>query len=228
MNRAHSQPDVAGAIRRSSRARARLRWRRRGVALMTALLAVGLAGAGTWSIDKMTGNDVLEAAVTKAQSLADMLGQRSPGTRLEGQLTKTKHARLLSKRVTPARSPKATMTDLAQLLDAAPPLALPVDFAAPPQAAMTTPSFGDFFVPPPAAGPPGTLPPANVTPANVTPANVTPGGVTPAAFPTSEPKALVLVPSAVPEPGAWAMMLTGFALIGWKMRRRPLLSLKLG
>jgi hypothetical protein len=31
----------------------------------------------------------------------------------------------------------------------------------------------------------------------------------------------VITPQAVPEPGTWALMLLGFGLIGWILRRRP-------
>src|SRR5258707_712652 len=41
----------------------------------------------------------------------------------------------------------------------------------------------------------------------------------PVRFPTSEPRE-ELSPSAVPEPGTWAMMLFGFGMIGWRVRRR--------
>ena len=218
MNRAHLQPDVAGAIRRSSKARAALRSRRRKVAALTAMLAIALAGAGTWSIGEITGNDVVEAAVAKVGSVADMLGQRSPGERTKAQLTKTKHARLLSKQAKPAISPKASMTDLARLLDVAPPAPLPVNVGVPPlQIAMATPSLGDIIVQPPAAGSPGTPPGAP-------PVVLPPGGSTPISVPTPQPRSLVLVPSAVPEPSTWATMLLGFALIGWTVRRARSLS----
>lgn len=221
MNRAYSQPDVAGAIRRSSKARAALRSRRRRVAALTAVLAIALAGAGTWSIGEITGNDVVEAAAAKVDSLAAMLGQRSPGERTQAQLTKTKHSRQLSKQAKPAISPKATMTDLARILDVAPPAPLPVNAGAPPvQMAMATPSLGDIIVSPPAAGSPGSPPGAP-------PIVLPPGGSTPSTIPTPQPRSLVLVPSAVPEPGTWASMLLGFALIGWTLRRGRSLSPKL-
>ena len=214
MNRAHSQPDLAGALRRSRQARAALRSRRRRKVALSVFLAVALCGAGTFSIGEITGNDVVDAAVQRVQSLADMLGQRSPGTRTESELTKTKHARVLAKHVTPAIAPKANMTDLARLLDVAPPALLPVNVAAPPpELAMKPPSLGEIIVPPPAAGPPDTPPPGSSPPGLI--------------VPTPQSKPLVQVPSAVPEPGTWATMLLGFALIGWKLRRNPSLAIKL-
>ena len=217
MNRARSQPNVASAIRRSAKGRAALRSRRRRVAALTAVIAVALAGAGTWSTGEFTGNDVVEAAVAKVGNLSEMLGQRSPGERTEAQLNKTKHARVISRQSRPSISPKAAMTDLARLLDVAPPAQLPINVVTPSaQMAMTAPLLGDIVIPPPAAGAP-------VTPPGSSP----PGGIIPETVPTPGPKVLVPVPSAVPEPGTWATMLLGFALIGWTMRRSARLSLKL-
>ena len=81
MTRVDTKPDIARAIRRSRRTRAALVARRRRLAAVAALLAVSLAGAGTWSIGALTGTDMVEAAVTQAQSLGDLLGRRSPGER---------------------------------------------------------------------------------------------------------------------------------------------------
>ena len=215
MHRRDSRPDIQRAIRRSSRARAaRQRRRRRSAALLT-LLAVSLAGGGIWSIGAATGNDMIEAAVAKAQSLADLIAQRSPGARTEGQLTKTKHARALAKlRTTPAnRQPStpavakpATKTDMAQLVDLlnGPPL-IPaaVDLQQPlPLAELSPvpPSLGDIVFPGSSPSPPG-------------------GGSPPATFPGTGPKQPIIPPPAVPEPGTWATMLLGFGLIGWRMRR---------
>jgi hypothetical protein len=39
-------------------------------------------------------------------------------------------------------------------------------------------------------------------------------------YPTEQPRAELPPSSAVPEPGTWAMMLTGFGLIAWRVRRR--------
>jgi hypothetical protein len=38
--------------------------------------------------------------------------------------------------------------------------------------------------------------------------------------PTAQPREDLSLTSAVPEPGTWAMMLTGFGLIAWRVRRR--------
>jgi len=215
MTRVDTKPDIARAIRRSRRTRAALVARRRRLAAVAALLAVSLAGAGTWSIGALTGTDMVEAAVTQAQSLGDLLGRRSPGERTEALLTKSKHAKPLARQhragappaqKQPAAAPKVNMTDVARLLQAPPP-----DFGSPPAplALLTPPSVGEIVAPPPGASPPGVSPPGSGSPPG--------GGSPPPSFPTP-PK--ITVPSAVPEPGTWATMLLGFALVGWRVRRR--------
>src|SRR4051812_16387201 len=97
MDRVDTQPDIERAIRRSRAGRAAQQRSRRHAAALMAVFAVSLTGGGIWTIGALTGNDMVEAAVTKAQSLADLLSQRSPGARTEGQLTKTKHARVLAR-----------------------------------------------------------------------------------------------------------------------------------
>lgn len=218
MTRVDTKPDIARAIRRSRRTRAALAARRRRSAAIAALVAVSLAGAGTWSIGALTGADMVQAAVTQAKSLADLLGQRSPGERTVALLTKTKRAKPLARlhqvagppaKKQPALAPKVNMSDIGRLLQGPPP-PLPVSppelgSLSPPIALATPPSLGGIVVPPSSGSPPG-------------------GGSPPASFPTPPPK--ILVPSAVPEPGTWATMLLGFALIGWRVRRRGTLQPK--
>lgn len=210
MTRVDTKPDIARAIRRSRRTRAALATRRRRVAAIAALFAVSLAGAGTWSIGALTGADMVQAAVTQAQSLSDLLAQRSPGERTEALLTKTKHAKPLARlhqvasppaKKQPALTPKVNMTDIARLLQAPP----PVDLGRPlvPMAMLAPPSLGQIVAPPSGSSPPGGSPPG--------------GGSPPVSYPTPP---TITVPSAVPEPGTWATMLLGFALIGWRVRRR--------
>jgi hypothetical protein len=211
MNRVDTKPDIARAIRRSRRTRAAIAARRRRSAAIAALLAVSLAGAGTWSICALTGADMVQAAVTQARSLADLLGQRSPGERTVALLTKTRHAKPLALqhhiaapavKKQPVLAPKVNMTDIGRLLEAPP----PPEFGRPlaPVALLTPPSVGEIVVPPSGSPPPGGSPPG--------------GGPPPVSNPTPPPN--IIVPSAVPEPGTWATMLLGFALVGWRVRRR--------
>jgi len=201
------QRDVARAIRRSRKARAAMRARRRRTALV-GVLAVALAGAGTFFVTGVTGSDLAHAAVSQAKSLTDLLDARSPGERTEAQLTKTKRARALAKhRVGPAavhRQPSKQMVELAQLLTSQP--LAPVSLEQPlPLSAISSPTPLQTII----GG--GVMPPGG-------------GGGGPVTFPTTQPRQVITGPSAVPEPGTWATMLLGFGFIGWRMRRarRPI------
>lgn len=224
MDRAHPEPDIARAVRRSRRSRAAMRARRRRSALLVGLIAAALAGAGTWSIGALGGNDMVEAAVNQAKSLADLLQGRSPGERTQGELTKTKHKHALAKmRAAPrARTdevvqPKVAVVELAKLLESPP--AAPLVAEAPPSFTpfdFTPPSIGTIVTPPPGELPPGS-PPGGSPPGGSPPGGSPPGS----APPGTPPKIIVPVPPAVPEPGTWATMLIGFALIGWRARSQP-------
>jgi hypothetical protein len=157
---------------------------------------------------------MVAAAVSQAQDLAELLSQRSPGTRTAAELTKTKHARTAAKL---RAQPKAPATPR----HAAPPAAnAPIELAALLKSpvvpvGLTAPGGSSPIAPPPSLGSifgstPGT--------GDFTPPGGGGGGT--ATFPTEQPRELVPVTSAVPEPGTWAMMLMGFGLIGWRLRRR--------
>jgi PEP-CTERM motif len=210
--------NVARAIRRSRRLRAAQQRRRRRSAALIAILAVALTGGGVWTIGAATGNDMVEAAVTRAQSLADLIAHRSPGARTEGQLTKTKHARALAKlraapaphirQPAPAAAPKEDMAHLAQLLQGPALVPVPVDLQRPL-------ALAELSAPPPTLG--GIIfpgPGSDSTP---------PGGSPPPTFPGTGPKQPIVPPPAVPEPQSWALMLLGFGIIGWRMRARTTL-----
>jgi hypothetical protein len=148
---------------------------------------------------------VVEAAVSKAQDLADLLSERSPGTRTEDQLTK--HPRAAAKPRThlklgvPPIAPDAPKT--AALVDLLLPAAVPVEIAS----AELPPPFAPPTLGAVLASTPGFTPPVG-----------SPGGM--ATFPSSEPREALPPASAVPEPGTWATMLIGFGLIAWRVRRR--------
>jgi len=197
--------NVSRAIARSRAVRARVARRRRRNAALVACL-VGVVGLPIgWTLAEPAGA-VVEAAVGKAQDLADLLSQRSPGTRTQDELTK--HAR------------------------AAPKLRIAPKPAAHPQA----PALVDLFQPrlvsvevastePPPFSPPATLQTLLASTPGSTPPGDTKGGS--ATFPSSEPRELVPPTSAVPEPGTWAMMLMGFGLIAWRVRRRAAVAANL-
>lgn len=193
--------------------------RRRAIAIVGGL-AVALGGAATLTVAGLNTSNVVHAAMNRAKSLAELLDQRSPGARSEGELTKTKHARALAKQrmaagpkvhQPAALAPKVSMPDIAQLLESPPPLA-PVSLGQPlPLTAISSPPPLAAIIAPPPGGGGVVIPPG--------------GGGGPATFPTELPREPVTPPSAVPEPATWAMMLLGFGLIGWRVRavhRRPL------
>lgn len=209
-----AQPNIERAIRRSRNARTAMRRRRRRNIPLTAFLSAALAGAGIFAVDNLTGNDMVHAAVSQAKSLAELLGQRSPGDRTEAQLTKTKHARALAKQrtapralarlpVSPAAPLKNDIPGLAELLAGPGPIA-PVDAVHPfPEIATSSPPSLGVIV--------NSPPNSTVTPPGG-------GGQIPLVTPPSTPRENVPT-SPLPEPGTWATMLLGFALIGWRARR---------
>ena len=179
------------------------RRRNRRTAALAACL-VGVVGLPlAWTLAEPAGA-IVEAAAAKAQDLADLLSERSPGTRTQDELTK--HARAAPKvrsPSTPPEHPKApALVDLLQ------PRLVPVEVA----------STQPFSAPP-------TLQTLLASTPGFTPPSDSHGG--PASFPSSQPRVAVPPTSAVPEPGTWAMMLMGFGLVAWRVRRRPATPAKL-
>ena len=167
---------------------------------------VALAVAISFFLSAFTNIDVVGAAAAQAQSIADIMRQRSPGERTEAQLMKTKGKyQVLAERELPELPQLAVYTPPVELF--APPLqpaifvppALPVLAAAPPLSPFffKPPVGGVFAPPPPGGGGPGG-----------------PGGPPGQPPPPGPPQ----IPS-VPEPGTWAMMILGFGLSGWTLRR---------
>lgn len=153
---------------------------------------------------------VASSAASEIRDLAELLGQRSPGARTQALLNK--HGRVLAK-VRQSPRPKAPAGHQEQ----------------PP--APSTPALIDLIQPPvvPVEVASNAIPPVNAAPTTLNEIlNSTPGGVvfTPPGdggvthLPTSEPKELPPTTAAVPEPNTWALMLLGFGLIGWRIRRR--------
>jgi hypothetical protein len=204
-------PNIAAAIRRSREARKALRARRRRTAIVIAALCVAAAAPISLSFADLGAGDMVQAAANRAQSLVDMLNARSPGQRTEAQLTKTQRKQMaLAKMHPPVRNhPVAPPSahELANIL-LGPPPAAPVQVAAMPP--IAPPTLGAIMGPPPGNS-------LIVTPGGG--GGGTPGGSTPASNPTPQPREPVIVPPAVPEPATWLMMLLGFGLIGWRLRR---------
>ena len=176
-----------------------------------------------------TGSDAVAAVSTGANNLLDMLDQRSPGARTEGQLTKTKRQHALARMrgpaahvQAPAAAPPLAPPELAAILMdvpqplpveiAAAPL-LQVDLGPPPLLGRVIGSPGGSSIATP-GGPGGG-------------GGGPPGGDTPQTIPTEQPHVPVIDTPAVPEPSTWASMLLGFAVIGWRVRRRTRRTLRL-
>ena len=169
----------------------------------TAVATFGGAGLANAAVERAS------AAVERAKSFIELIKQRSPGRRTEAHLAQTKHKRIarlhqraLPKMRTPPIPPVGVL-----------PPAL-IDIIAPPPPVITA-SFEGLPVLPLFA----TVAPGGV-PAGVP---VVPGSplIAPPQTPSETPPVTPPVtPSAVPEPGTWASMLLGFALVGWQLRRR--------
>ncbi|HEY7960226.1 MAG TPA: PEP-CTERM sorting domain-containing protein [Sphingomicrobium sp.] len=196
--------NIPRAIARSRTARRAHNSRRRRLALAacaSALVSVPLS----FSLLGVTGNDLVHAAVSGANSLSDFLSRRSPGARTTAQLTKTKHSRSLPKqRIAPRVAPlirKPDFGEVAGLVIGSP----TVDIAPPPPiVAIDIPALPGLIV---GSGPGGETPPGGGG-----------GGGGVVTVPTSEPHSPIPV-SPLPEPGTWATMLLGFGLLGWRVRR---------
>ena len=205
-------PNIAAAIRRSQAARRAMRAQRRRAGIVVAALCLGTAVPVSLTFADSGGSDMLEAAVSKAQGLVDMLNQRSPGQRIAAQLTKTKHKQMALAKVRAPGPAAPDAHELAKILLGQPvlPVALaaapipPVDLVPPTLEAIVAPSPGNAIIIPPSGGGGGGVIPG--------------GGGPPATNPTPQPHEPV-VPPPVPEPATWMTMLLGFALIGWSIRR---------
>ena len=231
MERVETPPSIAAAIRRSKEARAALRSRRRRTAAIIAGLCLATAVPLALSFADSSAGDMVQAAVAKAHSLADLLDRRSPGQRTTAQLTKSKHQQVALAKMRPAlRKPSvdafvpltSTPTEVASLVMPATPVVPTalgqIDIGPPPSIGtiVALPGGGVIVAPPGAGGgdtPGGGPPVINPTEARE-PVIVPPPVINPTE--TREP---VIVTSPVPEPATWLTMLLGFGLIGWQIRR---------
>jgi len=201
--------NISAAIARSRRIRQAQRVRRRRIAL--AACACALTGFPlSLSLFGVSSADMVHAAAAGAESLSDLLNQRSPGERTAARLTKTKHARALAKRAAKPAAPHLAMAPadfdkIANLLQAP-----PVEFAPPfADIAATFPEPGIISVPGSGGGGGG----GGVTPPG--------GGGGTVTIPTQEPHTPPIPVTPLPEPGTWATMVLGFGLLGFRVRRRP-------
>lgn len=188
------------------------RRRRRSIVAATGVsLAVALGMA--FSLANFAGADFAGAAVTGAKSLIDLMDQRSPGARTEGELTKTKQAKeaqadrlpIVPKNLADVLAPPVASlvpvdigppAPVIELASALPPGIILVPPTSPPGGVIVTPPGGGVIPPGGGGTPPG-------------------GGGTPPPGPPDTPPG----PPPLPEPGTWMTMILGFGLVGWLLRR---------
>lgn len=204
MNSAHGQ--IAGrrsVVRRAWTGKQRL-------PLAAGFIVLLFAFAVALPIPSLGGSSVAVAAIQRAKSFIELMHQRSPGKRLVGHLVKTKHKKLaLHERALPKIRKRPELAVSPPFLTELPPAL--VDLVAPPipveLASLEAMPVGPF-------GAPSGFPPGFFSPP-------TGGFILPPTETPSTPPIVVPPQTAVPEPATWAMMLFGFGLMGWTLRRRP-------
>ena len=195
-----AQRQIAG--RSTATQKRRIQRRQLGL-VAAAILILGIVGGA--SFITFGGTDIASAAIARVKSVLELINQRSPGRRLHAHLIKTKHKHRMAFRPHERALPKIRTELPFPPFETAPAL---VDLVgAPPQSVPL--AFNDVPL-----GPLGeTFPPGNFPPSP--PTLIVPPGQTP---PSSPP--IVTPPvTAVPEPASWMMMLLGFGLTGWQLRR---------
>jgi hypothetical protein len=181
-------------------------------AAITLVLAAALSIA-TYSRTDLAAKvrDAADAGLDNIKTVAAMLADRSPGQRPEGALAnlKAKKQPALRERALPklhrSESPLAGIVGTPPV----PPIEMPA--ATPLYNVVTSPPIAQTLVP---GGSGGSSPPSEAP---------TPGGgggvVVPPETPIVPVTPVTPVTPAVPEPNTWAMMLVGFGLLGWAIRR---------
>jgi hypothetical protein len=210
---ARAHQDMGSTIRHLRRKRRSIvQRRRRQRRLLAAAGALAFALATASGVASYTDTDLAGAAAAKAQSLVDLIKQRSPGPRTAAQLTKTKSVRRLAERL-PSSEVGKVPANLAEVIVPPIPDLVPVDLGPPPQLAfLEMPTLPGSILVPPSSGP-----------------KVPPGGGGCCAGPPSSPPIVpphTPPPPVLPEPGTWMTMLFGFGFIGWAMRRGRAPALK--
>jgi len=203
---------------------------RRRWALSGLVAAIALGGA--LSADRWTAADLASRTIHGARSLMALMSQRSPGVRMADGLALTK-AKAPMPPVPGANLPPPLGTSWRMVVPPppqsvdivtlnSPPLvpliALSSFVTPPPLGLLPPPPGGGGFFPPPGGGPPFTPPVGGFFPPPGGGGPPPPGGGPPVGPPGPTPGP-PSVPS-VPEPGTWTLMLVGFGLIGWSLRKR--------
>jgi hypothetical protein len=151
--------------------------------------------------------DVASAGLDNIKTVAAMLADRSPGQRPEGALASLKQKKqpVLHERALPkVRKPESPLMGIV----GTPPVP-PVEL--PPATPLYNVVSGTPDVVPPVTHVTGGPPPTSDTPP--------PGIVVPPGTPDTPTVPGTPDTPAVPEPATWAMILLGFAMVGWAIRR---------
>jgi len=192
------------------------RWVVVAAVVLAIVAALSIATVSRTNLAKAVG-DAASAGLDNIRTVAAMLADRSPGQRPEGSLASLKqkkqpvlHQRALPK-VRKLESPLAGIVGTPPV----PPVEMP------PQ----TPLYSMV------SAAPDLVPPTSIVPGGGTPpgSNISPpgggGGIVVPPGTTDTPNVPVTpVTPAVPEPATWAMMLLGFAMVGWVIRRDKLVA----
>ena len=187
-----------------------------GIAIFRPGMSPDRFGAFGDNVANQAGN---AAATLKSlgNTVSQIFESRSPGERLGGALASLKHRRpALHERALPkVRGPASP---LAAIVGAPviPPIAAPVPETPLYNVVQGTPV--PVGAPPPGGGPPVVVPGGPPLPGGGGGVIFPPIVSQPPTPPVTPPETPPNTPS-VPEPGSWAMMLLGFALIGGALRR---------
>lgn len=207
MNQKVESPSEVMRVERNPPGPGSRKSRRPLTAFAAAVFAASVGAPITYAL--LSGNGVAIPGAAAASSFVKELMNRSPGTRTNAALIKTKNkprSEMLSAAVMPKLDAIApTLPAILGIASAAPPI---IDAVLPADVVLA------------AAEP--LLPAGSPDLPLVVGGGGTPGGgggvVTPPG--TDTPPGPPAIP-AVPEPSTWATMLLGFVLTGWAIRRRP-------
>ena len=184
--------------------------------------AIGIAGA--LFLTSLLSPQLLRAAgeevgagLSRAKTVAAMLAERSPGQRPEGALANLKHKRqvALHERALPkVRGPGPAAYEAR--IGPPPAPAIPMGTETPLFTAAGGPPPVEVTTAAPGGGPPGL---SNI-PLPGGGGGSGGGGFTPPTV-AATPSVPTVPVAPVPEPGTWAMMILGLAMIGRALRRGP-------
>lgn len=184
---------------------------------VAAALVLMFASALSFATFSRTGlggaiGQAASAGLNNIKTVAAMLADRSPGERPAGALASLKQKRqpALHERALPkVRQPVSPLAGIVGT-PAVPPVEMPA--ATPLYSMVASPPVTQALIPGVSAGG-GTLP------GQVSPPGGSGGVVAPPETPVVPTMPVTPVTPAVPEPNTWAMMLVGFGLLGWAIRR---------